>query len=792
MKKIFTTIHTLFICTTSLMSQVIYSTDFKTEDDFKAWTVIDVNNDTKTWMFDEVGEPSHLYYTYDSANPADDWIISPALSSDKSGALAISFKVKGSSYTEKLELMYGDAPNAESMTNRVSDVLELKDNISTHSYLIDIEAGKPIHLGFRACSDADKWRLYLCEVKIQFTDTPIDLYVSEITSPKSDFGLSQEEVTVKVKNNGSIDVNSFEVAFSVNENIIATEKVDQFLAKGAELEYTFKTKADLSTPRTLFNIKAWTIEPNDINNFNDTCYTEVLHKAPASIPYYMGFEHNEYTDGITTFNLNDDDGNWDIYTDPWWNLAHTGDYCLAYNYNRDNNANDWAILEPISIEEAGYYVLRFWFSGDNTHPEKLGVYYGNEGTPSAMTNKIVEYAPFAHSEYVESINIIYLEKQSNLYIGFYAFSDKDENWICIDDVSLEKISSEDIDLAVTNISNPTNYVHKGTDKNIEFTIRSLCISDVDATIIAKLDDNIIKETNETIKAQAIVNYTIEGALDALPAGEHTLTIEVQSSDDKVTENNTFTLSFRVMGTPTEYWDFEDGVLPSEFTFRSEDDGTVNSSAGEEFNEEGWGIFNIQTHPLYGEHMLAGTSWLDGTERADRWCVLPEFKADSESYLVWDVASFNPSYLESYSIMVSTSGDDSWYYFTQEEFINESADFKTRGVSLAEYANEESIHIAFRIRSKNCENLILDNIALYGGMSTGIENISDKAFNIVVENNNIEVTGDDVISVALYNANGILAEESYGKNISTNNLKNGIYVIKVTTNSRTYNQKIIIK
>ena len=78
------------------------------------------------------------------------------------------------------------------------------------------------------------------------------------------------------------------------------------------------------------------------------------------------------------------------------------------------------------------------------------------------------------------------------------------------------------------------------------------------------------------------------------------------------------------------------------------------------------------------------------------------------------------------------------------------------------------------------------------MSTGIENISDKAFNIVVENNNIEVTGDDVISVALYNANGILAEESYGKNISTNNLKNGIYVIKVTTNSRTYNQKIIIK
>jgi hypothetical protein len=65
----------------------------------------------------------------------------------------------------------------------------------------------------------------------------------------------------------------------------------------------------------------------------------------------MGFESNEYTDGISIFNLNEDDGNWDVYSDPWWNLARTGDFCLAYNYNKHNDANDWAILEPIKIEE---------------------------------------------------------------------------------------------------------------------------------------------------------------------------------------------------------------------------------------------------------------------------------------------------------------------------------------------------------------------------------------------------------------------------------------------------------
>lgn len=794
MKKFFTSFLLLCLCAVSASAQVLFSTDFSTEEDFLAWTVVDANEDGSTWKFDSWGDPSQVFYTYNGANAANDWLISPAITPEADGMVAVSFTVKGSSYVEKLQVFCGNAPTVDAMTTEVSEVLALVDNVTTNVCLVDVKAGEPLYLAFKACSDADKWRLYLCNVSVQFTSNPVDIAVTEITSPESDFALSQESVTVKVKNVGGVDVESFDIAFSVDGDIVATETVAQALAKGAEMEYTFSTKADLSTPRKQFNVTAWTIHSDDINATNNACSKGVLHKAPATVPYYMGFEKDEYTDGITLIDLNQDNGNWNIYSDPWWNLAHSGDYCLAYNYDKYNNGDDWAFLEPIKIEEAGYYALKFWYSGDDTHPEKLGVYYGNEATPDAMTSKIVEYAPFARSAYEQSVNIIYLEKQDNFYIGFHAFSDKDENWLCVDDISFEKVDAENVDLAVGNLKNPGSFVHTGSLKNIKFDVCSYAVTDAAATIRVSIDENVIAEENVTITILGEKTFEIQDALASVAPGEHNITVEVINADDANADNNKISHTFRVMDTPVARWDFEDGKLPSEFVFRAQDEGTVNPSAGEEFNKEGWGIFDIQAHELYGSHVMAGTSWLDGTDKADRWCVLPPFNPTEDSYLVWDVASYNPNFLETYSVMISTNGDDDWYYYTEEEYLNESTDFKTRGISLSEYANEEEIYIAFRLRSKNCEHLILDNIELYGGsvLETGICDVADGSFNISVSGNRIDVDGNGVVCVELYAADGVLVARSNGNSLTATGVASGVYVVKVVTADAAYSKTILVK
>ncbi len=747
MKKSITFFTMLCICCITGFAQVIYTTDFTTEEDFNAWQVIDANEDGATWKFDTYGSPSFLYYSYHSTNAANDWMISPAITPTETGTAIVKFKVKGSSYGEKLQVFKNNSAATDGMT-AISEVLELDDSETTHMYFIDVEANEAFHLGFQACSDADKWRMYLCNVTVQQSNNPVDLCVTEVTAPQSDFNLSNEVVKVTVKNAGKVAVESFNVAFSVDDTTVATETVSQGLGIGEEMEYTFSATADLSTPRKQFTIKAWTEHADDVNNANDTTTTTVLHKAPATIPYFMGFEADEYTDGITLLNLNNDDGNWDLYTDPWWSLAHTGDYCLAYNYDKQNNGDDWAILEPITISEPGYYALKFWYSGDDTHPEKLGVYYGNESTPEAMTNKIVEYAPFARSTYEESISIIEFTEPQTIYLGFYAFSDKDENWLCVDDVSLEKIESDDVDLGVTEVTNPAEFVHKGTKTDIVYKVRNYGITAIDATMRVKIGENVVAEETTTLQAQEIKEFTINDGLNIAP-GKYTMTVEVTCEGDTNAQNNVLTKDFTVFGDAAMRWDFEDGKVPTDFTFRVEDEGTVNPSAGDEFNEYGWGIFNIQEHALYGEHVFAGTSWLDGTEKADRWVVLPAVKATEESYLVWDVASFNPNFLETYSIMVASRDSDS-YFYTEAQYVAESADFKTRGLDLSAFA-EKNIYIAFRIQSKNCEHLILDNIELHSVSATEVLNVTattDPAEGKVEKLDIFTVTFENIESIAL--------------------------------------------
>ena len=156
-------------------------------------------------------------------------------------------------------------------------------------------------------------------------------------------------------------------------------------------------------------------------------------------------------------------------------MARSGVGFLGYNYDKNNNADDWMIMEPIKVEP-GYYALKFWYSGDDNHPEKFAVYYGSECSPEAMTNKIVEYAPFARGAYEESISIMHFDEAQTIYIGFYAFSDKDENWITIDDLSIERIESSDIDLAVSGLSNPGAYITVNAWPAVNFYIMHLGFS----------------------------------------------------------------------------------------------------------------------------------------------------------------------------------------------------------------------------------------------------------------------------------------------------------------------------
>lgn len=772
MKKILLSLATFALSLTA-GAQVVYQTDFSTEGEFNKWTVIDANSDGATWKFDADGSNSKVYYPYSSVNAADDWLISPELTAAKTGKVMINYTVYGTSYGEKMEVYTGATTETSTMVERAS-YDKILGQRTTDYFFLDVTEGETFRVAFRATSPADTWRFYMCEFIVKHVDKVVDLSVDNVISPVSGNGLTDAEtVKVNVVNNGSDASENFKVAYKVDGGEPVVENVAATLASGESMEYTFTTKVDLSTPRHKYTIKAYAIDDNDINNSNDTTTVAVRHSAPVAPPYKMGFESGEDTGDIVYYNLNEDSGDWGVYTSMWMNMARTGYSCLAYNYDSNNDANDWAILDPIKVE-AGSYVLRYWYSGSDGHTEKFGVYWGNGNTPDDMTNNI-ENKEATQGAYQESFKIITFDEPQTIYLGFYCYSDKNENWLTIDDVQFYKASSDAVDLVASEISKPYDYVRTPNNSNVDFEIQNVGIKDAEGKVFVYVDDAQKAEVALTMKAGEIKNLTANGVLDGLAEGTHTVKVTIESADDNDSSNNSVEKTITVLGTAQKFYDFEDGQLPADFTYYAQDGGTVNASAGEEFNEYGWGIFNIENHAMLGEHLLAGTSWIDGVDKADRWVVLPRVNVTGDNaYLVWDANSYNPFHLETYRVKISDgSGDPAdYWYSTEKEYNNESVTPKTRGLSLSKY-NGKDIYIAFNITTKIGDALCLDNIGIYGDVCDGVDSINSNNGIIFVGDNYIGAADAKNISVA--DASGRIVASVAGNTLYTTDLQAGVYV-----------------
>lgn len=779
MKKISTLALLLLISALPALSGVLYSTSFATEADFSQWTSVDANGDGATWTFDEQGSPSRVYYSYDYFNKGDDWLISPEITPEAGGTLIVRYSFYGSSYGESMEVYSGQGATPDAMTRLEKAYPSIPASMQTGYFLVDARAGQAFRVGFRATSAAYLYRLYLCSVEVATVDDPVDLAVTRIASPATGSALADEPVTVSVENRGLADASGFSLSFAVDGHTVATETVDATLGAGKSMDYTFSARADLSVPRRNYSVKVWATIDSDMDHGNDTCTATVRHRAPATVPYTMGFEPDEYTDEIRFFNLNGDGGHWGIEIGGGWiNMARTGDGCLGYNYDRDNAGDDWAILEPIAIDEPGYYALHFWYSGDDTYTESFAVYYGNDSTPQAMTNKIVEFPGFSRGEYQESVSILHITEPQTICIGFHDFSPANQNWLTIDDVSLVKVENTGADLSVDGIITPNAVVRPQADNRLVCSVSNNGITGMDGRLAVSVDGVAVKDTLISLAANQKTEVAMAGITETLAAGSHRLEVSVAADGDTDASNNTATLDFVVLGQPYRLWTFEGGELPADLSMRVEDGGTVAPGAGSEFTPEGWGLFGIAENEYHGEYVLALTSWLEGTDRADRWLVLPTFHVSgTDGYLVWAASSYNENYPESYEVMASTSGESVADYVPVYSVEGENPTMTERYMSLAGYAGQD-LSLAFRLVTANGDALTMDNIGLYGGLTaSGIYAAGAGLQGIVIGGGALQAA-DGTLGIALADAGGRTVRTAGGSRMSLAGLRPGVYMATV--------------
>ena len=205
---------------------------------------------------------------------------------------------------------------------------------------------------------------------------PVDLAVVEITSPSTSVDLgASEDVTVRVRNNGTDELQSYQLALTVDGSAVATETVNEALASMEETEYTFSAKADLSAGGEHI-IKVEAFADGDADATNNAVEKSVSHVAPAGLPFKCDLSNPDNMALWTVVDANNDDHTW-AYSE--------SDGGVMAPYSATLAADDYLVTLAPVIVPAGDAHFSLTYSGRSAYfAENLRVLYGKTSDPAEM------------------------------------------------------------------------------------------------------------------------------------------------------------------------------------------------------------------------------------------------------------------------------------------------------------------------------------------------------------------------------------------------------------------------
>lgn len=166
--------------------EVPYSNAFDSEDEFKAFTVINTNNDNQygldcTWAWNNDHfewqtdfDPNVRYYP-SQKNAADDWLISPAIHMKPNRTYKVSW-TSSKYYSDKpevLEIKAGIGLDPADMTTTVMKPTELSNNDAedfTQEVAVPTEGN--YNIGFHIISPANRSIFYIDDIKVEMGSEP--------------------------------------------------------------------------------------------------------------------------------------------------------------------------------------------------------------------------------------------------------------------------------------------------------------------------------------------------------------------------------------------------------------------------------------------------------------------------------------------------------------------------------------------------------------------------------------------------------------------------------------------
>lgn len=142
-----------------------YTTGFDTENEFQLFSVIDNDQDGRTWEYDKQIQAAK----YTAGTMADDWLISPAFALEAGKSYKLAFDAKSYNYTnsKRLRVTLGTLPTVEAQDSILMDTLIDYAYYHTHELLFFVRESGTYHIGFQCYDDPKMLELWIDNISLQ-------------------------------------------------------------------------------------------------------------------------------------------------------------------------------------------------------------------------------------------------------------------------------------------------------------------------------------------------------------------------------------------------------------------------------------------------------------------------------------------------------------------------------------------------------------------------------------------------------------------------------------------------
>jgi hypothetical protein len=256
----------------------------------------------------------------------------------------------------------------------------------------------------------------------------------------------------------------------------------------------------------------------------------------------------------------------------------------------------------------------------------------------------------------------------------------------------------------------------------------------------------------------------------------------------------FVTLFSFGQTPILNESFSNGI-PSTWNISIQDTNTVNPAVAE--FSPGW--ISLVDPENTADTIVGSTSYFLTENKASRWLITPPLSLGGYgNTLTWNARVHDPSFPDSYMILVSTT-DNQPQSFTDTLYVlvEELENWTTRSITLndSNLLNQQ-IHLAFVNNSVNKFKLYLDDIQVTVEDAAAINEVEKIAFSVFPNPSSdvIYVTGNKAIqSLSLVSTTGQLLQTVKNSNsIQLVDFPAGTYFVVVSTATQQVTKRIVKK